>query len=77
MTWVVEHLIFPYCILPDGIFEVLSTNGDTYLGGDDFDNAIVRFWMQQLNLSDIEVKENKTLSQKLRLLAEEAKICFK
>ncbi len=27
-----------------GIFEVLSTNGDTYLGGDDFDNAIVRHW---------------------------------
>lgn len=62
--------------ITDGIFEVLSTNGDTYLGGDDFDNAIVRFWMQQLNLSDIEVKENKTLSQKLRLLAEDAKICL-
>ena len=62
--------------ITNGIFEVLSTNGDTYLGGDDFDNAIVRFWMQQLNLSDNEVKENKTLSQKLRLLAEEAKIAL-
>jgi molecular chaperone HscA len=30
--------------LSGGIFEVLSTNGDTYLGGDDLDNAIVDFW---------------------------------
>ena len=28
----------------DGIFEVLSTNGDTYLGGDDMDNLVARYW---------------------------------
>jgi len=56
-----------------GVFEVLSTNGDTYLGGDDFDNAIVNYWMQQLSLSEMEVKQNKSLAQQLRLSAEEAK----
>jgi molecular chaperone HscA len=59
--------------ITDGIFEVLSTNGDTYLGGDDFDNAIVKHWMQQLNLAEDEIKNNKQLAQQLRLLAEEAK----
>ncbi|HTB99627.1 MAG TPA: Hsp70 family protein, partial [Ferruginibacter sp.] len=33
--------------ISNGIFEVLSTNGDTYLGGDDIDNAIVKYWLQQ------------------------------
>lgn len=59
--------------ITNGIFEVLSTNGDTYLGGDDFDNAIVRHWMKQLLIADEEVKTNKQLAQQLRLLAEEAK----
>jgi molecular chaperone HscA len=57
-----------------GIFEVLSTNGDTYLGGDDFDHAIVRFWMQEYGFSEESVKEDKSLAQQLRLRAEEAKI---
>ena len=56
-----------------GIFEVLSTNGDTYLGGDDFDHAIVNFWMQQINVTSDELKNNKTLAQEFRLKAEEAK----
>lgn len=56
-----------------GIFEVLSTNGDTYLGGDDFDRAIVKYWSDQVGLSDEELKLNKSLSQELRLRAEEAK----
>jgi molecular chaperone HscA len=34
-----------------GIFEVLSTNGDTYLGGDDFDRAIAEYWIAQLGLT--------------------------
>jgi molecular chaperone HscA len=59
--------------ISNGIFEVLSTNGDTYLGGDDFDNAIVKHWMQQLSIADDEIKNNKQLAQQLRLLAEEAK----
>lgn len=57
-----------------GIFEVLSTNGDTYLGGDDFDNAIVQYWMEQLSISPEEVNRDKSLAQELRMMAEEAKI---
>ena len=59
--------------ITNGIFEVLSTNGDTYLGGDDFDNAVVKYWMQQLSIDDNEVKNNKPFAQQLRLSAEEAK----
>lgn len=60
--------------LSAGIFEVLSTNGDTYLGGDDFDNAIVGFWQKQLELSNEILQSDKSMSQTLRLKAEEAKI---
>ncbi|MDQ6843222.1 MAG: Fe-S protein assembly chaperone HscA [Bacteroidota bacterium] len=56
-----------------GVFDVLSTNGDTYLGGDDFDNAIVKFWIQQSGLNEKDVQTDKELSQALRLKAEEAK----
>ncbi len=56
-----------------GIFEVLSTNGDTYLGGDDFDRAIVQHWANELNIATAMIAENKQLSQRLRLQAEEAK----
>jgi len=57
----------------NGIFEVLSTNGDTYLGGDDFDQAIVTYWMKQLSIDPFELNANKHLAQEFRLLAEEAK----
>jgi molecular chaperone HscA len=52
-----------------GIFEVLSTNGDTYLGGDDFDAAIVDYWLQE-NAFTGELSKHR---QVLRLKAEEAK----
>lgn len=58
----------------NGIFEVLSTNGDTYLGGDDFDSAIVKRLQQQLNISGKQLLDNKSLAQLLRLTAEEAKV---
>lgn len=57
-----------------GIFEVLSTNGDTYLGGDDFDRAVTRHWMTETGLTEDELKNNKSIAQELRLLAEKAKI---
>jgi molecular chaperone HscA len=60
--------------IADGIFEVLSTNGDTYLGGDDFDNAIVQYWLKQLKLPGSTTPESKSFMQELRLKAEEAKI---
>ncbi len=59
--------------ITNGIFEVLSTNGDTYLGGDDFDRAIIKHWLLQSGLSEEEMFANKELSQTLRLKAEDAK----
>ncbi len=59
--------------IQDGIFEVLSTNGDTYLGGDDFDKAIVDFWLQKNDLDIDFLQKNKNLAQALRLEAEKAK----
>ncbi len=59
--------------LNSGVFEVLSTNGDTYLGGDDFDNAIVQFWQHQANFTVAELHADRSLAQALRLKAEEAK----
>lgn len=55
--------------IEQGIFEVLSTNGDTYLGGDDFDQGIVDYWtrVHQLELTDAEQRG------RIRLLAETAK----
>ncbi len=60
--------------ISNGIFEVLSTNGDTYLGGDDFDRAIVNHWAAEAGITQEELSMHKQLSQELRLLAEEAKI---
>ena len=55
-----------------GVFEVLSTNGDTYLGGDDLDRAIIEYWMGLMKIDALE--DQKLLKQQLRLAAEEAKI---
>jgi molecular chaperone HscA len=59
--------------ISNGVFEVLSTNGDTYLGGDDFDRAIVSYWESQRS----EEKQSSTTHTaglaSLRLAAEEAK----
>lgn len=55
--------------IQQGVFEVLSTNGDTFLGGDDMDRAIMEYWMDKMQLSDLE----GGAVQELRLLAEKAK----
>lgn len=62
--------------ISNGIFEVLSTNGDTYLGGDDFDRAIVNYWAGEAGITHEELSMHKQLSQELRLLAEKAKIAL-
>lgn len=59
--------------ISNGIFEVLSTNGDTYLGGDDFDRAVVEHWIKKASIDYNELKINKNLAQSIRLKAEEAK----
>ena len=58
--------------IANGIFEVLSTNGDTYLGGDDLDRAIIEYWMKQWSINNLD--QHKELKQQLRLAAEKAKI---
>lgn len=59
--------------IENGIFEVLSTNGDTFLGGDDFDRAVAGHWQEQLGISDTQLNDDKELGQQIRLLAEAAK----
>lgn len=59
--------------ITNGIFEVLSTNGDTYLGGDDLDRALAIHWQKYLDITDEELATNKNLAQALRLTAEQAK----
>ncbi len=59
--------------LEDGIFEVLSTNGDTFLGGDDFDALIVEFWKTQEPKIEELAAENQNIFSELRLAAESAK----
>ena len=58
--------------ISNGIFEVLSTNGDTYLGGDDLDRAIIEYWMKAWKVDDL--NNHNQLQQELRLAAERAKI---
>lgn len=59
--------------IQNGIFEVLATNGDTFLGGDDFDRAILNYWITENKLDAEALANDQTLTQGLRLKAEEAK----
>lgn len=61
--------------LGDGVFEVLSTNGDTKLGGDDFDEIIINFLADSFKLEEgVDLKEDATAHQRLKEEAEKAKI---
>lgn len=58
----------------DGVFEVLATNGDTHLGGDDFDNAIVKYLADKFkNAHGIDLTSDKMALQRLKETAEKAK----
>ena len=59
--------------IENGIFEVLSTNGNTMLGGDDFDRAIVDYWLLSNDMAMEDLEKDKSLSEQIRLAAEEAK----
>ncbi len=59
--------------LESGVYDVLSTNGDTYLGGDDIDAAIVEYWMNELDITQSSIEKDKLLAQTLRIKAEECK----
>ena len=59
----------------DGVFEVLSTNGNTKLGGDDFDEAIINYLVAEFKKTDaIDLKNDKMAMQRLKEAAEKAKI---
>jgi molecular chaperone DnaK len=59
----------------DGVFEVLATNGDTHLGGDDFDNAILKWLLESFKQEHgIDLSHDKMALQRLRDAAEKAKI---
>lgn len=59
----------------DGVFEVLATNGDTHLGGDDFDNEILKWLLETFKKEQgIDLHHDKMALQRLRDAAEKAKI---
>ncbi|MBQ7794325.1 MAG: molecular chaperone DnaK [Clostridia bacterium] len=59
----------------DGVFEVLSTNGDTRLGGDDFDDRIINYLVTEFKKeSGIDLSNDKTAMQRLKEAAEKSKI---
>ena len=60
--------------LGDGVFEVKSTNGDTHLGGEDFDNKIVNFFLDEIKKEhDKDLRDNASAMQRLKEEAEKAK----
>lgn len=60
--------------LGDGVFQVLSTNGDTHLGGDDFDNKIIDWLVAQFkDANGIDLSQDKMAMQRLKDAAEKAK----
>ena len=61
--------------IADGVFEVLSTNGDTHLGGDDFDQRIIDYLVAEFKKSDgVDLSGDKMAMQRLKEAAEKSKI---
>lgn len=61
--------------LGDGVFEVKATNGNTHLGGDDFDNAVMNWMVSEFKgQSGIDLSQDKLAEQRLKDAAEKAKI---
>ena len=60
--------------LGDGVFEVKSTNGNNHLGGDDFDNRIIDYLVEEFEKeNDIDLREDSMAMQRLKEVAEKAK----
>ena len=58
----------------DGVIEVLSTNGDTHLGGDDFDNKIINWMLSEFKKAEgVDLSNDKMAMQRLKEAAEKAK----
>ncbi len=61
--------------ISDSVIEVISTNGDTHLGGDDFDDCVIDFLIEEFKReSGIDVRKDKMVLQRLKEAAERAKI---
>ena len=61
--------------ISEGVFEVLSTNGDTHLGGDDFDQRIIDYLVAEFKKSDgVDLSVDKMAMQRLKEAAEKSKI---
>lgn len=61
--------------LGDGVFEVLSTNGDTHLGGDDFDNVIINWLAEEFKSAEgVDLRQDPMALQRLKEAAEKAKV---
>ena len=59
----------------DGVYEVLATNGDTHLGGDDFDNVIIHWMLEEFKKENsIDLSKDKMALQRIKDAAEKAKI---
>jgi heat shock protein 5 len=60
--------------IDQGVFEVIGTNGDTHLGGEDFDQRMVEHFMKVIKKkSNIDISQDKRASQKLKREVEKAK----
>ena len=58
----------------DGVIEVLSTNGDTFLGGDDFDNAVAKYMLDEFKKQEgVDLSSDKMAMQRIKEAAEKAK----
>ena len=77
-----KHAFCLHCLLPyvsvqvgDGVFEVLSTSGDTHLGGDDFDRRIVDYLADDFQRNEnIDLRKDRQALQRLTEAAEKAKM---
>uniref|UniRef100_A0A7S1BXC5 Uncharacterized protein n=2 Tax=Corethron hystrix TaxID=216773 RepID=A0A7S1BXC5_9STRA len=60
--------------IDNGVFEVLATNGDTHLGGEDFDQRVMQFFIKMMKKkNDVDISKNKRALQKLRQEVERVK----
>ncbi|QQS58877.1 molecular chaperone DnaK [Candidatus Peregrinibacteria bacterium] len=61
--------------LGDGVFEVISTNGDTHLGGDDFDQAVINWLVEEFKKQEgVDISSDQMALQRIKEAAEKAKI---
>ncbi len=75
MTAVVVLMTFLSLELGDGVFEVKSTDGDTHLGGDDFDQVIIDWLADEFKSEEgIDLRKDPMALQRLKEAAEKAKI---